>query len=61
MAHFDATGSLIRENGKRILIYKLCAMVPLQKIKTLSILEFVSDEHDKKSIKVPLIYGRRKL
>ena len=54
VAHFDATGSLIRENGKRILIYALCAMVPLHKIKALPILEFVSDEHDRKAIKVPL-------
>ena len=53
--HFDATGSIIKESGKRILLYSLCAHVNLPNIKCLALLEFLSDAHDAATIKSILL------
>ena len=35
VAHIDATGSLIKRSGKKILVYSVCAFVPIKGIKCL--------------------------
>ena len=42
----DATGSMIKSSGKRILIYSLCSQIPENSIKCLPILEWLTDVHD---------------
>jgi len=58
--HFDATGSLLKEHKKRVLLYSLCAYIQLPNIKALPLLEFLSDRHDAKTIKTVLDNWRAK-
>ena len=51
IAHLDATGSIIKESGRRIYLYALCAKIPVPKIKALPLLQWISDRHDSRTIK----------
>jgi len=52
-SHFflDSTGSIIKPHGRKtIYIYSLCSFVPIESVKAIPILEWLSDTHDTATI-----------
>jgi len=48
--HIDATGSLIKNSGRKTLLYSVVAKIPLPHVKAVCLLEWLTERHNRSSI-----------